>query len=151
MVIKWSVISTQGRLDLIPPPFHHPVKFTINENAASIKTPTARVGSHFRSLITFLAQAHAISEADFSYLIDECKSLEDDLGRTARVNRIMEEYAVYIQEAYFDTGRTVDETYYGEYEVERFEGRRILVLRRYDPDGALRMYVFGDSGLISAT
>ncbi|THH06219.1 hypothetical protein EW145_g4242 [Phellinidium pouzarii] len=66
----------------------------------------------------------------------ECiNSLEEDLDRTARVNRIMEEYAWYIQEAYFDTGRTVDETYHGEYEVERINGQRILVLRRYDPDG----------------
>lgn len=83
-----------------------------------------------------MAYTHGFSQNDVSYLLDECKALEEDLTRTGRINRIMEEYAVYIQEAYFDTGRTVDETYYGEYEVERISKRRILVLRRYDPDGA---------------
>ncbi|KAI5122987.1 hypothetical protein M0805_006865 [Coniferiporia weirii] len=110
------------------------VKFTLKETSGRLKTPTSRVGSNFRSLIHFLARTHALSHVDFTYLLNECKSLEEDLNRTARVNRIMEEYAWYIQEAYFDTGRTVDETYQGEYEVERTNGRRILVLRRYDPD-----------------
>ncbi|EJD06075.1 uncharacterized protein FOMMEDRAFT_166360 [Fomitiporia mediterranea MF3/22] len=110
------------------------VKFTLDENAGKLKTPTARIGNNFRSLIHFLASIHAFTQSDVSYLLDECRALADDLNRTARVNRIMEEYAIYVQEAYFDTGRTVDETYYGEYEVERIAGRRILVLRRYDPD-----------------
>ncbi|KAL5511883.1 hypothetical protein ACEPAH_5101 [Sanghuangporus vaninii] len=110
------------------------VKFTVNENAGNIKTPTARIGANFRCLIEFLARIHAFTANDVSYLLDECKALEHDLNRTARVNRIMEEYTIYIQEAYFDTGRTVDETYYGEYEVEAIRGRRILVVRRYDPD-----------------
>ncbi|KAH8117585.1 hypothetical protein DFH11DRAFT_1724570 [Phellopilus nigrolimitatus] len=110
------------------------VKFTLKENAGNLRTPTSRIGSNFRSLVYFLARAHALTQADFTYLLDECKALEEDLDRTARVNRIMEEYAWYIQEAYFDTKRTVDETYYGEYEVERISGKRILVLRRYDPE-----------------
>ena len=81
------------------------------------------------------ANPHIIPRHDFAYLLDECKALEEDLSRTARINRVMEEYALYVQEAYFDAGRTVDETFYGEYEVERIDGRRLIVLRRYDPDG----------------
>lgn len=104
-----------------------------------LKTPTSRIGDNFRSLIQFLSSTQEFSHNDIIYLLEECKSLEDDLRRTARVNRIMEEYAIYIQEAYFDTGRTVDETYYGEYEVERISARRILVLRRYDPEGKIEV------------
>ena len=78
------------------------------------------------------------SQHDLTYLLDSCRSLEDDLNRTARINRIMELYVVYIQEAYFDAGRTVDESYWGEYEVERVSGRRTLILRNYDAEGKAR-------------
>ncbi len=111
------------------------VKFTLKENAANLRTPTSRIGVNFRSLINFLVRACLFSQHDFTYLLDSCRSLEEDLNRTARVNRIMELYVVYIQEAYFDTGRTVDESYWGEYEVERVSGRRTIVLRNYDADG----------------
>jgi len=110
------------------------VKFTLKENAANLRTPTSRIGVNFRSLINFLVRACLFSQHDFTYLLDSCRSLEEDLNRTARVNRIMELYVVYIQEAYFDTGRTVDESYWGEYEVERVSGRRTIVLRNYDAD-----------------
>lgn len=112
-----------------------PVKFTMRDDAKDVRTPTSRIGRNFRSLISFLAKANAFTHADFSYLLTECKALEEDLDRTARVNRIMEQYAWYVQEAYFDEGRIVDETYRGEYEVERINGPRLLVLREYNPEG----------------
>ena len=111
------------------------VKFVLDENAVKKRTPTSRIGTNYRSLVIFLARNHELSESDMTYLLDECKVLEEDLSRTARVNRIMEAYVWYVQEEYFDKRRTVDETYYGEYEVERISGPRLLVLRRYDPDG----------------
>lgn len=107
----------------------------MKENAENLRTPTSRIGTNFRSLISFLAKANTFTHADFSYLLTECKALEEDLDRTTRVNRIMEQYAWYVQEAYFDVGRTVDETYRGEYEVERVSGPRLLVLREYNPEG----------------
>ena len=119
-------------------------KYTMNENAGQLRTPTSRIGPNFRGLILFLGQVNTqvISQSDFTYLLNECNALEEDLGRTARINRVMVEYAVYVQEAYFDTGRTVDETYHGEYEVERIEGRRTIVLRRYDPEGTCAYHDF---------
>lgn len=107
----------------------------MREDAKNARTPTSCIGKNFRSLILFLAKANRFTHADFSYLLTECKALEEDLDRTARVNRIMEWYTWYVQEAYFDVGRTVDETYRGEYEVERISGTRLLVLQEYSPEG----------------
>lgn len=111
------------------------VKFTLSDDAGSLKTPTSRIGINLRSFILFLGQTRIFTRADVDYLLNECESLEEDLDRTSKINRIMEEYTLYIQEAYFDAGRTVDETYQGEYEVEGINDRRLLILRRYNPEG----------------
>lgn len=70
-------------------------------------------------------------------MLEICAGLEEDLARTARINRIMELYVVYVQEAYFDAGRTVDESFWGEYVVDGSSGRRTVVLRNYDEDGEI--------------
>ena len=80
--------------------------------------------------------ARVFSQEDFAYLLDASASLTEDLERTARVNRIMEAYTEYILDAYFGAGGTVDESYWGEYEVENIRGRRTLVLRKFDPKGS---------------
>ena len=100
-----------------------------------LKAPTSRIGFNFRSLIDFLMYARVFSQDDFAFLLDAASSLAEDLERTARVNRIMEAYTEYILDAYFGAGRTVDESYWGEYEVENICGRRTLVLRKFDPKG----------------
>jgi len=51
-----------------------------------------------------------------------------------KVNRIMEAYIWYIQEKYLDAGRTVDESYRGEFQVEEVIGRRVLELRATDEE-----------------
>jgi hypothetical protein len=109
-----------------------------------LKTPTSRIGFNFRSLIDFLMYARALSQDDFAFLLDASSSLTEDLERTARVNRIMEAYTEYLLDAYFGAGRTVDESYWGEYEVENIRGRRTLVLRKFDPKGCRHPSNFSD-------
>ena len=110
-------------------------KFTTKANPARLKTPTSRIGPNFSSLINFLMYARVFSQDDFAYLLDTLASLTEDLERAARVNRIMEAYTEYLLDAYFGAGRTVDESYWGEYEVENIKGSRELVLRKFDPKG----------------
>lgn len=108
------------------------VELTLKDDAGRLKTPTSRIGANFRSFTHFLAREAVFGQPDVNYLLESCRSLEDDLDRTARINRIMEQYTLHIQEAHFDEGHTGDEAHWGEYEVEKVSGPRVLVLRRYD-------------------
>ena len=112
----------------------------LSDNIGDLRTPTSRIGKNYRFLLKFLSGTGLFNSSDMNYLYEECHVLEQDLDRTARINRIMEEYAWYVQEAYFDHGRIVDETYDGEYEVESVSDRRVLVLRRYESEGK---YIMG--------
>lgn len=107
----------------------------MSDNISELKTHTSHIGRNFRCFLQFLSGTNLFLHSDTRYLFEECNVLELDLERTARINRIMEEYTWYVQEAYFDSGRIVDETYDGEYEVESVCERRVLILRRYESEG----------------
>ncbi|TDL27613.1 hypothetical protein BD410DRAFT_782741 [Rickenella mellea] len=110
------------------------VDLTLKEDAGQLKTPTSRIGANFRSLIHFLAREGVFNHSDVNYLLDCCRGLEGDLSRTARVNRIMEQYAWHVQETYFDDGHTVDQSHssWGEYEIDTILSLRRVILRSSD-------------------
>ena len=94
------------------------------------KSTTSRIAINFRSFIHFLDRQSIVNQRDIAYLQEACHTLEDDLCRTTKINRIMEEYTAFVHETYVDADYIPDEPSWDEYEVYKVSRRRVLRLRK---------------------
>ena len=94
------------------------------------RSNTSRIGHNFRSFVNFLSAQGLFGQNDLVYLLEACESFRVDLDRTAKVNRIMEEYVSHVQESIYSERYRVDSSQWCEYEVERISSRRLVFLRR---------------------
>lgn len=106
------------------------VETTLRGDGGRPRSSTSRIAYNFRSFLMFIAGQGLFTQPDMAYLLEACEGIRQDLDRTAKVNRIMEEYVSHVQENHYNVHYPADRVYWCEYEVEKVSSRKLIFLHK---------------------